>query len=160
VFDQRSVEARPDVLVYTTEPFAEPTEITGPVTVILYAASSAVDCDWTAKLVEVGPCGCARNLTDGILRARYRTSMREATLLTPGQVERYEIDLWSTSILLPAGHSLRLEIASSNFPRFDRNLQTGGIQATTPLSDAVVAHQTVFHDPEHPSRLIVQIVPR
>jgi putative CocE/NonD family hydrolase len=160
VFDQRSVEARPDVLVYTTEPFAAPTEITGPVTVILYAASSAVDCDWTAKLVEVGPCGCARNLTDGILRARYRTSMREAALLTPGQVERYEIDLWSTSILLPAGHSLRLEIASSNFPRFDRNLQNGGIQATTPLSDAVVAHQTVFHDPEHPSRLIVQVVPR
>jgi len=148
------------VLVYTGEPFAAPTEISGPVTVILYAASSAVDCDWTAKLVEVGPCGCARNLTDGIIRARYRDSMREARPLTPGEVARYEIDLWSTSTLLPAGHALRLEIASSNFPRFDRNLQTGGEQAGAALADAVVAHQTVFHDSDYPSRLIVQIVPR
>jgi putative CocE/NonD family hydrolase len=160
VFDQTSVEARSDVLVYTSEPFEEPTEITGPVTVMLYAATSAVDCDWTAKLVDVCPCGCARNLTDGIIRARYRTSMREATLLTPGEVERYEIDLWSTSILLPAGHALRIEIASSNFPRFDRNLQTGGVQATAPLGEAVVAHQTLLHDQDHPSRLVVQVVPR
>ena len=159
VYDQRAIEARDDVLVYTTAPFTERTEITGPVSVVLFAASSAVDCDWTAKLVDVCPCGCARNITDGIIRARYRTSMREPSLLIPGQVERYDIDLWSTSIALPAGHSLRLEIAGSNFPRFDRNLQTGGLQATTPLSAALVAHQTVFHDAEHPSRLVVQIVP-
>jgi hypothetical protein len=159
VYDQREIEARSDVLVYTTEPFAERTEITGPVSVILYAASSARDCDWTAKLVDVCPCGCARNITDGIIRARYRNSMRTPSLLTPGQVERYDIDLWSTSIALPAGHSLRLEIASSNFPRFDRNLQTGGLQATTSLAESVVAHQTVLHDREHPSRLIVQVVP-
>jgi putative CocE/NonD family hydrolase len=159
VYDQREIEARNDVLVYTTEPFTERTEITGPVSVILYAASSACDCDWTAKLVDVCPCGCARNITDGIIRARYRNSMRTPELLTPGQIERYDIDLWATSIALPAGHALRLEIASSNFPRFDRNLQTGGLQATTALSEAIVAHQTVLHDREHPSRLIVQIVP-
>lgn len=159
-FDQQAVEARSDLLVYTTAPFDAPTEVTGPVTVILYAVSSAVDCDWTAKLVDVCPCGCARNLTDGIIRARYRKSPREATLLTPGEVERYEIDLWATSVLLAPGHALRLEIASSNFPRFDRNLQTGGVQATTPLSESVVAHQTVLHDADHPSRLVVQIMPR
>lgn len=158
-YDQRAIESRDDVLVYTTEPFTERTEITGPVSVILFAASSALDCDWTAKLVDVCPCGCVRNITDGIIRARYRDSMREPSLLTPGQVERYDIDLWSTTIALPAGHALRLEIASSNFPRFDRNLQTGGLQATTALSESIVAHQTVLHDSEHPSRLVVQVVP-
>lgn len=159
VYDQREIEARQDVLVYTTEPFTERTEITGPVSVILFAASSAIDCDWTAKLVDVCPCGCARNITDGIIRARYRNSMREPSFLAPGEVERYDIDLWSTSVALPAGHALRLEIAGSNFPRFDRNLQTGGLQATTSLSESVVAHQTVLHDTEHPSRLVVQVVP-
>lgn len=158
--DQSAVEARQDVLVYTTEPFEEPTEITGPVTVILYAATSALDTDFTAKLVDLGSCGCARNLTDGIVRARYRKSHRTATPVTPNDVERYEIDLWATSILMRPGHSLRLEIASSNFPRFDRNMQTGGLQATTSLAESVVAHQTVLHDADHPSRLVVQIVPR
>lgn len=159
VYDQGAIEARQDVLVYTTEPFTERTEITGPVSVILFAASSALDCDWTAKLVDACPCGCARNITDGIIRARYRNSMREPSLLTPGEVERYDIDLWSTSIALPAGHALRLEIASSNFPRFDRNLQTGGRQSTTPLAESIVAHQTILHDSDHPSRLVVQIIP-
>ncbi|MCC6703642.1 MAG: CocE/NonD family hydrolase [Thermomicrobiales bacterium] len=158
--DQKVVEGRADVLVYTTAPFEEPTEVTGPVTVILYAATSAIDTDFTAKLVDVCPCGCVRNLTDGIIRARYRTSPREAGFLTPHEVNRYEIDLWATSLLLQPGHALRLEIASSNFPRFDRNYQNGGVQATTPLAEAVVAHQTVLHDAEHPSRLVVQIVPR
>jgi putative CocE/NonD family hydrolase len=159
-FDQKAVEARSDVLVYTTAPFEEPTEISGPVTVILYAASSAIDTDFTAKLVDACPCGCARNLTDGIVRARYRNSHRSETFLTPNEVNRYEIDLWSTSVVLQPGHALRLEIASSNFPRFDRNMQTGGVQATTSLDEAVVAHQTVLHDAEYPSRLVVQIVPR
>jgi putative CocE/NonD family hydrolase len=160
VYDQRKIESRADVLVYTMDPVDEPTEITGPVTLILYAASSALDCDWTAKLVDVCPCGCAYNLTDGILRARYRDSMREPTLLTSGEATRFEVDLWATSVLLAPGHALRLEIASSNFPRFDRNLQTGGDQATTPLCEAIVAHQTVLHDSDHPSRLVVQTVAR
>lgn len=159
VYDQREIESRADVLVYTTDPVDEPVEITGPVTLILYAASSTVDCDWTAKLVDVASCGCAYNLTDGILRARYRESQREPKLLTPGEATRFEVDLWATSVLLQPGHALRLEIASSNFPRFDRNLQTGGDQATTPLCEAVVAFQTVLHDSEHPSRLVVQVVP-
>ena len=158
-FDQKRVESRQDVLVYTSAPFDVPTEITGPVTVVLYAASSAVDTDLTAKLVDACPCGCARNLTDGIVRARYRASQRTETLLTPNEVERYEIDLWATSVVLQPGHALRLEIASSNFPRFDRNMQTGGLQATTHLDDSVVAMQTVLHDADHPSRLVVQIVP-
>jgi putative CocE/NonD family hydrolase len=157
--DQRAVEARADVLVYTTDAFEQPTEISGPVTVVLYAATSAIDTDFTAKLVDVCPCGCALNLTDGIVRARYRTSHREAAFVTPGAVERYEIDLWATSVVIQPGHRLRIEIASSNFPRFDRNLQNGQDPATGSLDDAVVAHQTVLHDHEHPSRLIVHIVP-
>ena len=158
--NQNAVEARSDVLVYTSDPIESPTEISGPVTVILYAATSALDTDFTAKLVDCCPCGCVRNLTDGIIRARYRRSHRTATPVTPNEIERYEIDLWATSVVMAPGHALRLEIASSNFPRFDRNMQTGGIQATTPLAEAVVAHQTVLHDADHPSRLVVQIVPR
>jgi len=84
--------------------------------------------------------------------------MREPTPLTPGEPARFEVDLWATSVLLAPGHALRLEVASSNFPRFDRNLQTGGDQAATPLCEAVVAHQTVLHDSDHPSRLVVQVV--
>jgi putative CocE/NonD family hydrolase len=159
-FDQKGVEARSDVLVYTSDALEQPTEISGPVTVILYAASSAIDTDFTAKLVDVCPCGCARNLTDGIIRARFRNSPRDAEFLTPGTVERYEIDLWATSIVVQPGHALRLEIASSNFPRFDRNLQNGKEQATSSLDEAVVAHQTVRHDHDYPSRLIVHIVPK
>lgn len=160
VCDQRAIEDRPDVLVYTGPAVTSPTEVTGPVTAILYAASSAPDCDFTAKLVEVLPCGCARNLTDGIIRSRYRRSQRVGTLLTTGVVERYDIDMWATSIVLMPGHRLRVEIASSNFPRFDRNPQTGADPATTPLAEMAVAHQTVMHDAEHPSRIVVHVVPR
>jgi putative CocE/NonD family hydrolase len=160
VCDQRAVEDRADVLVYTSPAMTEPTEITGPVTAILYAASSAIDCDYTAKLVEVLLCGCARNLTDGIVRARYRRSQRVPSFISPGVVERYTIDLWATSIVLMPGHRLRVEIASSNFPRFDRNPQTGADPATTPLAEMAVAHQMVVHDVEHPSRIVVHVVPR
>ena len=124
-YDQRAVEAREDVLVYTTPPLDQAVEVTGPVKLILHAASSAPDTDWTAKLVDVAPCGYARNLTDGILRARYRDSMREGTPITPGEVIEYEVDLWATSNTFLAGHRIRLEVSSSNFPRFDRNPNTG-----------------------------------
>ena len=158
VADQRPVETRPDVLVYTSEPLERDLEITGPIKVYLYAASSAVDTDFTAKLVVVRPDGYAQNLQDGIIRARYRTSAREPAFITPGQVYEYAIDLWATSYLCKAGQRLRVEISSSNFPRFDRNPNTGaplGVDARLET-----ARQTIHHTAAHPSHILLPVIPR
>ena len=125
VFDQRAVEARDDVLVYTSAALEADLEVTGPIRVSLWATSSALDTDFTAKLVDVRPDGYAQNIQDGMIRARYRASASEPSLLTPGQPYAYEIDLWATSHVYHVGHRLRLEVSSSNFPRFDRNPNTG-----------------------------------
>ena len=156
-FDQRQIEAREDVLVYSTAPLESPVEVTGPVTVTLYAASSAVDTDFTAKLVDACPCGGAVNLTDGIVRARYRESTEEAKMITPGEVYEYKIDLWATSNVFKAGHRIRLEVSSSNFPRFDRNPNTGGElgKGTT----AKPASQTILHNGSCPSRVTLPVIP-
>jgi putative CocE/NonD family hydrolase len=158
VQDQRQVETRQDVLVYTSAPLTTPLEVTGPLVVTLFAASSAPDTDFTAKLVDVRPDGYAQNLADGIIRARYRTSRMLPTLLTPGQVHELTIDLWATSHVFLPGHSLRLEIASSNFPRFDRNLNTGEEQATGTRWQT--AAQTIFHDQRYPSHILLPVIPR
>jgi putative CocE/NonD family hydrolase len=155
--DQRPVEARDDVLVYSTPPLAADMEVTGPVTVELYATSSAVDTDFTAKLVDVWPNGFAQNLTEGILRARYRASQEKPELMTPGQVYRFTIEAWSTSNVFRKGHVLRLEVSSSNFPRFDRNLNTG--EDNGDAARHVPATNTILHDAEHPSALILPVVP-
>ncbi len=158
VADQREVESRDDVLVYTSDPLERDTELTGPIAVTLYAASTAVDTDFTAKLVDVRPDGYAHNLQDGIVRARFRTSPGESSLIRPGRIYKYEIDLWSTSHVLFAGHRLRLEISSSNFPRFDRNPNTGapiGVDAT--LETAL---QTVVHTADYPSHVTLPVIPR
>jgi putative CocE/NonD family hydrolase len=155
-FDQRPAEGRSDVLVYSTPAFTADTEITGPVSLELYAKSSAVDTDFTAKLVDVWPDGFAQNLTEGILRARYRSSTEKADLLAPGQTYKFTIDVWSTSNVFRKGHILRLEISSSNFPRFDRNLNTGESPAIA--QHFVSATNSVLHDAEHPSALILPIV--
>ncbi len=156
--DQRPVEARDDVLIYSTPPLAADLEVTGPVTLELYAKSSAVDTDFTAKLVDVWPNGFAQNLTDGILRARYRGSMEKPELLNPGQVYKLKVDVWSTSNVFKKGHMLRLEVSSSNFPRFDRNLNTGEDNARG--KRFVSATNTIQHDAEHPSALVLPIVGR
>ena len=157
-YDQNQVEDRQDVLVYSTPPLAQDMEVTGPVTVTLWASTSATDTDFTAKLVDVCENGCARNLTDGIIRARYRDSMSNPTLLKPGKAYCYDIDLWATSNVFKAGHRIRLEISSSNFPRFDRNTNTGGIiAADTELRPAL---QTVFHEGQQASYVSLAIVPR
>ncbi|HEX2439297.1 MAG TPA: CocE/NonD family hydrolase [Methylomirabilota bacterium] len=158
VMDQRPVEARADVLVYTSAPMTEPLEVTGPIVVTLHAASSAPDTDFTAKLVDVRPDGYAQNLTDGIVRARYRASRERATPLPPGQVTPFTIDCWATSHVFLPGHRIRLEISSSNFPRFDRNLNTGGDQASGTRWQT--AQQTVFHDARYPSHVLLPIIPR
>jgi hypothetical protein len=157
-FDQRSIEARGDVLVYSTPEFREDFEVTGPISVELYASSSAVDTDFTAKLVDVWPNGFAQNLTDGILRARYRNSPEKAEFMNPGEIHKFTIDVWATSNVFLKGHKLRVEISSSNFPRFDRNLNTGEDQGRT--TRFVKTTNTVFHDREQPSALILPVVPQ
>lgn len=156
--DQQKVESREDVLVYSTPALDHNLEVTGPVELTLYAASSAVDTDFTAKLVDVWPNGFAQNLTEGILRARYRESKAIATPLVPGKIYEYQIDLWSTSNVFLKGHKIRVEISSSNFPRFDRNLNTG--KAANTDADFVKATNTVYHDALHPSAIVLPVIPR
>ena len=146
------------MLVYSTEPLGEDVEVTGPITMTLYAASSALDTDFTAKLVDVSPCGLARNLTDGIMRARFRESPAAQKLLAAGKVTEFKIDLWNTSNVFQAGHRIRLEVSSSNFPRFDRNPNTGHDQ----FADAELrpALQTVMHDRSCASHVTLPVVPR
>jgi putative CocE/NonD family hydrolase len=155
--DQRAAEGRNDVLVYSTKPLAEDIEITGPVTLELWARSSGVDTDFTAKLVDVSPDGFAMNLTDGILRMRYRDSQEKPGLMNPDQVYKISVDLWATSNVFRKGHMLRLDVSSSNFPRFDRNLNTGAEQATS--REFVPASNTILHDAEHPSALLLPVMP-
>jgi putative CocE/NonD family hydrolase len=154
--DQRAVESREDVLIYSTPPFASDTEITGPISLELFAKSTAVDTDFTAKLVDVAPDGFAQNLTEGIIRARYRDSQEKPALMNPGEVYRFTIDLWSTGNVFLKGHVLRLEVSSSNFPRFDRNLNTGQAQGSGERFTS--ATNTVYHDAEHPSALVLPVV--
>jgi len=142
--------------VFSTPPLTADTEVTGYVSVELYASTSAVDTDFTALLVDVDESGYARFLTDGIVRARYRENTRDASPITPGKIYKYTIDLWATANVFKAGHRIRLYISSSNFPRFNRNLNTGeDITATRSLK----AHQTIYHDREHNSALILPVIP-
>jgi putative CocE/NonD family hydrolase len=155
--DQRPAEARGDVLVYTTPAFANDTEVTGAVSLDLYVSSSAVDTDFTGMLVDVWPNGFAQNLTSGILRLRYRNSQEKPELANPGETYHIAVDLWATSNVFLAGHKLRLEISSSNFPRFDRNLNTGEEQARG--TRMVKATNVIYHDKLRPSALVVPIIP-
>ena len=120
-------------------------------------ATTAADTDFTAKLVDVEPCGAARSLTDGIIRARYRQGTDEARPITPGAVEEYVIDLVATSNVFKAGHRIRLEISSSNFPRFDRNFNTAGDPWLA--TESLPAMQTIYHDGQRPSRIHLPIIP-
>ena len=157
---QRAVEVREDVLCYSTPVLEKPVEVTGPIALVLYISSSARDTDFTGKLVNVYPDGRAEILTDGILRARYRESFTEAKLLEPGQIYELRLDLWATSNLFKAGHRIRLEVSSSNFPRFDRNTNTGGVIERQTEKDLVQAVNRIYHDAAHPSHLILPIIER
>ena len=157
--DQTPIEIRPDVLVYTTPVLEQDVEVTGPITMHLWAVSSAPDTDFVARLVDVHPNGFAQILTDGIIRARYRNFARgEApSLIEPGRAYEYEIYLWSTSNVFKAGHRIRLDVTSSGFPRWDRNPNTGhdfGVDI-----ELAVAHQTILHDRDHPSYIVLPVVP-
>jgi len=156
--DQRPNEGRAGVLVYSTPPLTKDVEATGWVKATLYASSSAVDTDFTALLADVEPSGYARFLTDGIVRARYRNSTERAEPIEPGKIYEYSIDLWATGNLFKAGHRIRLYVSSSNFPRFNRNLNTG--EPIAGSARLVKASQRIYHDAQHPSALVLPVIPR
>ncbi|MEO6907470.1 MAG: CocE/NonD family hydrolase [Abditibacteriaceae bacterium] len=155
-YDQTEIEERGDVLVFSSEVLSEDMEVTGPVEVKLFASSSARDTDFTAKLVDVRPDGRAMSVTDGIVRARYRNPERGEELLVSGEVYEFTIRCNPTAYMFGQGHKIRVEISSSNFPAFARNLNTGGDIADE--TEMQVAHQTIYHSPEYPSRIILPVV--
>ncbi len=158
--DQRQVEAREDVLCYTTPALEHSVEVTGPIELVLYVSSSARDTDFTGKLVDVHPDGRAENLTDGILRARYRQSLSSPILMEPGSIYELRIDLGATSNVFLKGHRIRLEVSSSNFPRFDRNSNAGGTIASESEKDFVQAINHVYHTQDYASRLVLPVIER
>jgi putative CocE/NonD family hydrolase len=158
-FDQRPIEARPDVLLYRTLPLERDTEVTGPIEVRLWAASSAPDTDFVARLVDVYPDGRSINLNEGIVRARYREFDRgePPSLIEPGRPYEYAIDLFATSNVFKAGHRIGLQVTSSDFPRWDRNPNTG--HAFGADAELRVAHQEILHDHAHPSHVRLPLIP-
>jgi uncharacterized protein len=153
--DHRPVEGR--LLTYTSDALEEDLAVVGPVTAVLHAASSAPDTDWVVRLCDVWPDGRSLSVCDGVLRARYRDSLERPTLLQPGQVYRFDVDLSSTAQVFAAGHRIRVQVTSSDFPRYDRNLNTGGPFGEE--SDPRVARNTVFHDAARPSHLLLPLLP-
>jgi putative CocE/NonD family hydrolase len=156
--DQRPLERRDDVLVYTTAVLSSDVEVTGPLEAVVFAESTCRDTDFTAKLVDVYPDGRAIHLAEGIVRARHRFSLESMELLVPGEVAEYRIELAPTSNVFLKGHHIRVEISSSNFPRFDRNLNTGeDIFRGTRMQ---TAQQTVLHSAQYPSHIVLPVIPR
>ena len=155
--DQRKIEGRQDVLIYTSDVLQDEIEVTGPVKVVLHASSDAVDTDFVARLVDVHPDGTTYNMAEGMLRARYRESLSRPSLLQPGQVYRFEIDLVGTSVAFLKGHRIRVHVTSSHFPQFDRNPNTGAKFGAT--KEVRAAQQTVYHDAERPSHILLPVIP-
>jgi hypothetical protein len=156
-FDQSDIERRDDVLVYTSSPLPEGLEVTGPVEAILYVSSSAPDTDFTAKLVDVYPDGRAFNIQEGVVRARFREGLEREVWMQPGEVYELRIDLEATSNYFAPGHRVRLEVSSSSFPRWERNLNTGGPNYDE--TRGVPARNRVHHSPRHPSHVVLPVIP-
>jgi putative CocE/NonD family hydrolase len=156
-FDQRAIEARPDVLVYTSDPLAEDLTVIGQVNVKLFAATDAQDTDFTAKLVDVHPDGYAQNILDRIVRSRFRHGSKfPPSPIHPHQAYEYRIELGNTATVFKAGHRIRLEVSSSNFPHYARNLNTGANPSTDASMQAAL--QKILHEPAHPSALELPVV--
>ena len=166
--DRTEIEKRADVLTFTTETLTSDIEVTGPISATIWASSDAVDTDFTATLVDVEPAaagtaagdtdGKAIILCEGIVRARFRNGTDNPEMMTPGEAYEFEIDMWDTSNLFKAGHRIRIEISSSNFPRYNRNLNSGNPIATD--TEITIANQTIYHDSEHPSHVTLPVIPR
>lgn len=149
---------RRDALVFTSKPLTRPLEVTGEMSAVLWASSDARDTDWSIMLLDVWPDGHAERVQDGLARARFRQGMDHEVPLVPGEINRYDIDLWFTSKVFEPGHRIRVSVASALFPKYDRNLNTGGSNERD--STFVVAHQTVLHDASHPSHVVLPVIPR
>ena len=154
--DRTEVEKRADVLTFTTESLTEDIEVTGPITATIWASSDALDTDFTATLVDVETNGKAIILCEGIVRARFRNGTDNPEMMTTGEVYEFDIDMWDTSNLFKAGHRIRVEISSSNFPRYNRNLNSGNPIATD--TEITVANQTIYHDADHPSHVVLPVI--
>ena len=154
--DQRALDGRRDILTYETDTVEEPVEVTGPITVHLWASSSARDTDFVVKLMDVWPDGFVQELCYGIVRARYRESFANPSLIEPGRAYEYAIQVNPTSNLFRQGHRIRLDVSSSDFPNFDRNHNTGGDDYFE--STMATARQTVYHDRERPSRVVLPVI--
>jgi putative CocE/NonD family hydrolase len=150
--------SRHDALVFTSKPLTKPIEVTGQMSATLWAATDAKDTDWNVMLLDVFPDGHAERVQDGVARARFRRGFDKEVLLTPGSVERYDIDLWFTSRVFEPGHRLRVSVSSALFPKYDRNLNTGGNNERD--STFAVAHQRLVHDAAHPSQVVLPVIPR
>ena len=149
---------RADELVFTSAPLAKPIEVTGPMSATLWAATDAKDTDWDLMLLDVFPDGHAQRVQDGVVRARFRKGFDQVAFPTPGQVTEYHMDVWFTSRIFEPGHRIRVTVSSALFPKYDRNLNTGGNNERD--STFVVAHQRLVHDAEHPSHLVLPVIPR
>lgn len=152
--DVSAIHKRPDVLTYTTDTLERDLDVVGPLRLVLYASSSALDTDYVGRLSDVFPDGRAIQIQLGALRARYRNIRGEPELLVPGRIYEFDIDMWATANRFEAGHRLRLDLSSADFPHFDRNANRGG-----KLGEPIPALQTIYHDPEHPSRIIMKTIP-
>lgn len=149
---------RKDMVTYTTAPLERATEITGPMTASIWAATDARDTDWNVMILDVDPSGAAWRIQDGVARSRFRNGFDRPSLLTPGAISKYDIDLWFTSLVIPKGHRLRVSVASAAFPKYDRNLNTGGDNERD--TKFVSAHQRIYHDAAHPSKIRLPVIPR
>ncbi len=155
--DRSELQQRDDILTFTTAPLAEDTEVTGPIRATIWASSDAIDTDFTAALTDLEPDGKAIALCEGIVRARFRNGTDNPTMMTPGEIYEFEIDMWNTSNMFKKGHSIRVEISSSNFPRYNRNLNTGNPIATD--TEITIANQTIYHNSNHPSHVTLPVIP-
>jgi putative CocE/NonD family hydrolase len=156
-YHEKIARSRRDILVYTSEPLTRPLTFAGPIEGVLYASSSCRDTDWFMRLVEVDKEGKLFELVEGKIRARYRRSIKKAVFLDPGEVYKYNIDMWHTGITVPVGHRLRVEVASASFPVFSRNLNTGGHNEKD--TDYVPAEQTIYHNAKYPSHVLLPVIP-
>ena len=156
--DRTEFEKREDILIYTSEIFSSEIEVTGPIRASLFAASSAHDTDFTVTLVDVFPDGCSQLVQEGIVRARYRDGENAPSLIEPQKIYHYNVDLWATSYVFKAGHRIRVEVSSSNFDRYDRNLNQGGKFAYE--ENSCLAHQTIYHNSKYLSCIVLPIIPR
>jgi hypothetical protein len=155
--DRSHIQLRPDVLTFTTDVLTEDLEITGPISATVWASSDAIDTDFTATLTDLEPEGKAIALCEGIVRARFRDGTENPQMIIPGKIYKFEIDMWNTSNSFNKGHRIRIEISSSNFPRYNRNLNSGNPIASD--TDITIANQTVYHGSKYPSHINLPLIP-